>query len=244
VNAKEVGVVMAGLAEVYEKELTAGLIQVYTAALQDLTIEDLQRAAGRHLNDATRGQFWPKPADLRFQAQGDTQLVSIRAWNKAIEAAERHGSLETVVFDDPAIQVTIRQMGGWVHFCARTTDQDTHWIERDFREQYAAVQNANSWSEKLPRLEGTVERDNRRRGFLNAIPEPKLIGDKVQAKQVAGSLEESKLEQLKHSSEFIKKLEGMVDEGKDRGNGEVETNGRGPSPAAEGGGPKVEQSKK
>lgn len=56
--------IMIGAGELYSKEITKPLLQIYFQALQSYTIEQVSSAFTAHMVDTKHGSFMPKPADL------------------------------------------------------------------------------------------------------------------------------------------------------------------------------------
>jgi len=117
------------LGVIYGKEIDELLLRAYWAALNDVSIDDLENAAYSHI---ALEKWFPKPCELRHV---DATAVSFRAWDTAITAAERVGAYKTVDFEDQAINATIRFMGGWRRFCEMKADEE-HWRRQEFLQTY------------------------------------------------------------------------------------------------------------
>ncbi len=126
--------VIEQLGVIYNKEIDKVLLRVYWAALKDVSIDELEKAAYSHI---ALEKWFPKPCELR---RIDATAVSFRAWDTAITAAERVGAYKTVDFEDQAINATIRFMGGWRQFCAMKNDEE-HWRRQEFLQSYREFRN-------------------------------------------------------------------------------------------------------
>lgn len=115
-------------------------------------------------------KFFPKPAELIELIQGKTKDRAIAAWESLIGAIQRCGSYQSVIFRDGRISRTVELMGGWLEVCSMT-EEETKWKMKDFCAIYQSLPDSE------PRkLMGRYEQDNRMRGFIEAIPEPVMIG--------------------------------------------------------------------
>lgn len=56
--------IMVGAGELYSKEITKPLLQIYFQALQSYGIDQISSAFTAHMVDTKHGTFMPKPADL------------------------------------------------------------------------------------------------------------------------------------------------------------------------------------
>lgn len=61
---------MMAAGEVYGREITKPLLQMYFAALAQIGIDQVQGAMMAHMQNPDSGQFFPKPADLIKQMTG------------------------------------------------------------------------------------------------------------------------------------------------------------------------------
>lgn len=141
---------------------------IYQRAMDPFSDEQIDRAM---LTAALTLKFFPKPAELIELIQGTSKDNAILAWETLLMAVQRYGSYQSVLFGDGKIARTVEMMGGWLDVCAMT-EEETKWKAKDFMAIYQGLPA----SEPKP-LIGRYERDNRIRGFINAIPDPVLIGD-------------------------------------------------------------------
>lgn len=133
---KRLGVIV-GLCETFGRELSEDALDAYLTALDDLTDDELEHAAGWCLKNR---EFFPPPAALRAAAGKREPSLgdrAIRAWAEAWDAVTAHGSYASVVFADPATAKTIAVMGGWPAFCRPT--QDAEWHRKEFLDTYAGL---------------------------------------------------------------------------------------------------------
>lgn len=161
---------LAGVAEVYDKRLSDVVVAVYWDALRHVDLRAIAAAAKRHIQDPERGHYMPKPADLLSVAT--PTRGAIVAWAEVEDAMVRYGAYRSVQFADATTNAVIRDLGGWPVVCREHNAQP--WIEKEFAKRYQEYQNCGrTYNGSLP---GIHETENRAAGYLEAIPDPVLIG--------------------------------------------------------------------
>lgn len=107
---------LVGLAEVFDVKLSAQRVALYFEALRDLELADVVRA----LNQAVKvSRFFPKPAEVRSLAVGDTEDRVERAWMAFKSAMRIAGSYASLEIHDPALAESIISLfGSWPQACA------------------------------------------------------------------------------------------------------------------------------
>ena len=122
--------------EVYDKQFTPALIDVYWNVLKDFKYDEVEKAVDRCLANP-EGRFLPKPADIIAAMDGNPHKQALQAWDKAISAVRIHGSYESVAFDDALIHAVIEDMGGWKEFCHAPSNRLLS-TSKDFQDRYRA----------------------------------------------------------------------------------------------------------
>lgn len=87
----EFSAVLAAALAVYSKSITAGMADLYFAALQQYDLQVVREGLTRHLQDALSGQYAPKPADIIRQIQASThdgRPEGDEAWSIATTAID------------------------------------------------------------------------------------------------------------------------------------------------------------
>ena len=179
-DQKRLADVLGGVHDFYGKELSRFAITVWMQACEMFDVEQVTKALSAHLMDAERGQFMPKPADIVRQLEGTRTDRSLIAWGKVLDAMQRVGAYQSVVFDDGAIHGAISDMGGWAAICRSETDELPFTQKR-----FCDLHRAYSARPDMPypaRLVGDHELHNAPRGY-NVAP-PMLIGDAQRAQAV------------------------------------------------------------
>ena len=133
---------MMAAGEVYGREITKPLLQMYFAALAQIGIEQVQAAMMAHMQNPDSGQFFPKPADLIKQMIGTTKQQDAAIEDKAAIAwacieqdIRRIGSYGTLKLDDKQALATVKAMGGWQSIC-QTEISKMEWKRKEFIRMY------------------------------------------------------------------------------------------------------------
>ncbi len=165
----------------YRQDVSKFSLGVWWAACAPFALEQVSKAFTAHATDPERGRFPPMPADIVKHLQGTQTDRSLIAWGKVLEAIQRVGAYQSVVFDDPAIHAAVEDLGGWCAACRSTMDE-LPFLQRRFTEAHRAY----STRPGLPypaRLIGESEAANRAAG--KPVDAPVLIGDPQAAREVA-----------------------------------------------------------
>ncbi|HET8550930.1 MAG TPA: DUF6475 domain-containing protein [Gammaproteobacteria bacterium] len=134
-DAETFKVILRGIGELYGKDISSALLDLYWRALERHDIDDIRRAANNHVRDPDQGQFFPKPADIERHIAGNTATRAMTAWSKVIGAVKRVGPWQSVVFDDSVIHAVLADMGGWIAL-GEITDDETPFKAREFEQRY------------------------------------------------------------------------------------------------------------
>ena len=133
---------MMAAGEVYGREITKPLLQMYFAAMTQAGIEQVKNAMMDHMKNPDSGQFFPKPADLIKQMTGTTkqQDAAIEdraaiAWACIERDIRRIGSYGTLKLDDKQALATVKAMGGWQSICQTETSK-MEWKRKEFIRMY------------------------------------------------------------------------------------------------------------
>lgn len=176
------GKALMALAEYYGKELSDGVIQLYWQGLQQYSIDDIESAIGRHLQNPDNGQWMPKIADVVRMIEGTTQSSAAISWAKVMRAVGSVGQYQSIVFDDPVIHLAIGDIGGWPSVC-QCEVEELPFLQNRFYKAYRAYKSRGGDIPQYPRhLCGLSEIQNSALGF-KADP-PMIVGDKEKAKLV------------------------------------------------------------
>lgn len=166
----------------YGKDATDFTLDVWWAACQRFTLEQVGKALQAHAMDPDHGQFAPKVADIVRVLGGTRTDAAIVAWQKAYNAMCEIGAYKDVVFDDANIHACIHEMGGWPKLC-RLEGKDLSYAQHRFAELYKSHATMGC-GEYPPLLRGERDVDEMyaRRGL--PPPKPTVIGNVDQARLV------------------------------------------------------------
>lgn len=156
--------VITGLAELFNRQLTEGALRLYLSAIQDVPAHLIERAAAIA---ATTCKFFPVPAELRALcgAQAETsEESSLIAWDTFSRAANDIGSYRTVTFTDKTINAVVRSLGGWPELLARSPEEFDKWVRKDFLATYQTYAKRRLSDEAYAPLGGLSQS-----GVVNAI---------------------------------------------------------------------------
>ncbi len=181
--------IMAGIGELYGKNISALLTDIYWRTLKGYEFEDVQKAFQAHIINPDCGQFFPKPSDIVRYIEGSGETKALLAWAKVEKAIVQIGSYQSVAFDDPLIHVVLEDMGGWVKLCSKNNSQ-MPFCANEFQKRY--MDYVNKKPKRHPKyLLGIIEYENVKNGY--AIEAPLLIGDPGKAEEVIKSGKEAAL---------------------------------------------------
>lgn len=106
-------------------------------ALVNYALEDVQAAVMAHARNPKTGQYPPKAADIVRHIDGDPDERATRAWQRVINAIERHGPYAKLVFDDAAIHSAL-DGGMWASLCNCQSYHDIGFRQKEFERAYKA----------------------------------------------------------------------------------------------------------
>lgn len=194
----------------YGKDVSKFALSVWWEACQGYDFEQVSKALTAHAMDAERGQFAPKPADIVRALQGTRTDRALTAWGKLMDAMQRVGAYQSVVFDDPIIHAVVEDMGGWMKLCRSNMDE-LSYTEHRFCEAYRAYAARPADLVYPAKLIGQYEIDNNTASRKTAPPV--LIGKPDKAKQVLERGASGAKTQITMASDYvpaIKRLEAQA----------------------------------
>jgi hypothetical protein len=130
---------------------------LYCDAVNDLPLDALRHAIRAAARTAT---FFPKPAELRALALGDTADSVEWNWLLFRRAMREHGAYASLATTDPALGATVQAVfGGWPQACAAEFSPEMWTAKRkEFERVYRAfAQQGRAGTGYLP---GLVEQQN------------------------------------------------------------------------------------
>lgn len=149
---------LTGLGEIYNKQVSEILIEIYWDALKKYDFLAVGKAFKVYYT-SENSTFFPKPGELIVLIEGGSEDRSIQAWSVVDKAVRTVGPYRSVVFDDRVIMSTIQQMGGWVSFCSSKDDTDHKFHGERFKKAYRS--NLKQENLKFPsQLTGIADGSN------------------------------------------------------------------------------------
>lgn len=162
--------VMAGMAELYQRDLSQPLMDAYWLALRDWSLEEFQQAAGHLMANNT---FMPRPADFNALRKA-SRPTPAEAWLKAVAASGKswtpQGFTGSASCGDPLIDKAVRALGGYGVIAECDTDK-LHWFEKRFAEIYDDMQDAEDVRESVPMIAGPSQ--------VKRVEGPKKLADLI-----------------------------------------------------------------
>jgi len=160
---------MAGLGELYDKEITPILSKIYWKSLLPFSDSECEKVFNQIISTS---KFWPKPSEFLEILKGSEEDQATLAWLEVDRAVRRIGPLASVQFDDPVIHSTIEALGGW-EVLGNVSEYDWKWTRKDFIALYPVMAK----KDKHPkRLIGQTERENLGRNYKDFIPDTVMVG--------------------------------------------------------------------
>jgi hypothetical protein len=138
--------VLAGMAELYNRDLSPVLLDAYWLALRAWSLPDFEQVAA-HLMAV--GTFMPRPSDFN-QMREAGKPTAIEAWDYVLRNCTRWRTGEQGD-DDQAINHAIRAVGGNERIAMTDTDS-LHWTQKRFIEAYDEWRDVGGRREALPHL--------------------------------------------------------------------------------------------
>lgn len=133
--------VLTTLGVTFGREVNDALFDVYYEALKDLSIDEIESAAGKLVLTC---KHFPFPANIREALFGNIEQRAETAFQICL-----HNSVydHSTKFEDPAIAVAIERTAGswevWCDWCRWMPDKDFQWKRKEWLKHYAeAVQFA------------------------------------------------------------------------------------------------------
>lgn len=173
-DRKEFALLVDSLAANFGKPAEEALLEAYWMALEDLPIEAVRRAVGIAIRTA---KHLPRGVELReFSGDMNNATRAVHAWSALQIAVGRHGSYRSVDFDDPVLNATVRNLGGWQKLCATPTEEFEKWTRKDFERIYGALCASGITGEQGQYLVGSHEQANFSAGHGVAAPTRVMTG--------------------------------------------------------------------
>lgn len=133
----EFGELVTDVHAFYRQDCSRFVLDVWWAACEPFTLEQVRGAFTAHAKDPEAGKFCPRPADLVKVLQGTSTDRAAVAWGMVMQAVRLAGGYQDVDFGDPATHAAIHDLGGWPKVC-RTELKELGYLQHRFTESYRA----------------------------------------------------------------------------------------------------------
>lgn len=186
---------ITALAASFRAESDEAMLEGYWWALDDLPLEAVQRAVRSAMRQC---KFMPAAFELReLSGVMSNQARAVLAWAAFEKAVRIHGGYETINFDDPLINATVRNLGGWERCCLLPCEEFDKWLRKDFERVYLALLSSGVSAEAAAPLIGVFDRENLLTGyegrkpvlFVTGLPahQRQLVHGSVRVERLPGS---------------------------------------------------------
>ncbi len=136
--------VLAGMSELYQRELSNPLLDVYWMALKTWSLEDFQSAASHLMATAT---FMPRPSDFTSLKRSGEPTAG-EAWAQVIE----YVSNRSKVIPNGRIERAVKSVGGFYAIGHANIETSLPHIERRFKESYEELCDVEETRNQLPQI--------------------------------------------------------------------------------------------
>jgi hypothetical protein len=177
-DKKMFGEFILAIGEMFDKDISDVLRQLYWKALEPFTDKQCEKAFNTVILSS---RFMPKPVDIIEAIRGNNTDRATSAWIDVLKTVRRVGTWESVKFADPVIHSVIESMGGWIRL-GQTPETEIKWKQKEFERLYQVIQEREgTHPDHLP---GVFEMENSAQGYVEHIPEPVLIGTQKEVKKI------------------------------------------------------------
>lgn len=140
--SQEIKKLLVGLAEYYGITLTPTRLAMYAEDLEDLDIS-LIAGAIKNIRRNPNQKFFPLPAAIREEIQGNQRDEAVEAANRIVQAMGKYGYTNPErarSFIGELGWRVVEREGGWQALCERTTNDDLPTLKAQWRELAAVTQ--------------------------------------------------------------------------------------------------------
>lgn len=146
-NKKKFQEYMTGMSEIYNKEISTVMAEIYWQILEPF---DNEACSSAFKTAIATSKTFPVPSDLLKFLETHTKTDSENAWREVVHALKFFNPdfPETHQYLSPMTKKAVEALGG-LTVLSRMTFDELHWQEKRFSEIYASVR-----SKKLYAIEG------------------------------------------------------------------------------------------
>lgn len=135
-HMKDFYVVMKACSEIYMRDLSDEIINIFWEILKDYDIVKVKNAFSNYLKNPNN-DFFPRPAQILEEIEGKLEVRSLQAWSKTLDAIKTNQYYRSLLFDDEIIHQVIKDFGGLEDFCEVISNiKSISFTQKEFRERY------------------------------------------------------------------------------------------------------------
>lgn len=139
----KIATLVTGLAEYYNKTLTAGQIEMYVEDLISLSPEELHTAV-RDYRRRPENKWFPLPAELIGLVRPDVspEQNAIDAVSRIVESVSKFGPYRTVDAKSNIGELgwkVVQRDGGWINVCQNLTEDNLGTTRAQWREMAKSI---------------------------------------------------------------------------------------------------------
>lgn len=150
---------LLALAELHERKLSDGVMELYFKALADMTAEQACRACEIA---AVSIKFFPKPVELREIILSSPDDRALLAWQALQVAYKRVGYWDSIyIYDAQTAGAMKRVFGGWVQFSEAVKNLSDEMLQAKRKEFMSTFRALEGRAEKGEYFAGQFECQNR-----------------------------------------------------------------------------------
>jgi hypothetical protein len=143
-DAADFATLMLGLGETYGEPVSDARIEIYFAALSDMTLPEIRAAATAHVRGC---KFFPRPAELREGLDGSAEDRAELAWLSVMRIVRAFGFYNEpppdAWMDEATRRAALDLYGGWRGLCSRLPAEGPEMLgaAKLFKGGYRAYEN-------------------------------------------------------------------------------------------------------
>jgi hypothetical protein len=168
---------IAALGEMFDKQMSKGVVDIYYQTLKDLSDQEFDSAINTVAASQTYNKM-PLPAQLRETVRPviNPDEEAIFAFDVFMRGKARTGPYVSVIFDDKTIHDVVMAFGGWNDICM-IPESDWKYRRKEWLETYKVFRRSPRTDTPM-KLIGIIELNNlQNEEWKRFIPEPVRIGD-------------------------------------------------------------------
>ncbi|MFZ2447379.1 MAG: hypothetical protein WAW37_13560 [Syntrophobacteraceae bacterium] len=176
--------ILSALGELYDKDISKALAELYWRALADYTNEEVEHAVHQGVRRWKCFRRIPTPAEIIDEIEGRNEQQALGAWLEVQRAAEEVQSGQGLIFVDPKVTQTVDALGGWDRMAGGCKGKDAQFLLQKFLKVYTATTSLQTYE-----LGDWRWKHRQGKGEVPSMP-PKVIGtpEKVRAFLESGGL--------------------------------------------------------